>query len=218
VKLISMQTVALIGAAIALASMAGVAAGATPSPTSSAHAHAVTATSKAKHKKKKKKKAVGPSLSVIGFGVNRLYVPNGATITSSRDCDEIVGADSPVGPPQNVYLLVYLRATDIPADAPTQIADTLPDGDDLASDPTLSPPTPWSKAFAKGGFGFGSPDGDQADLFHGLIVSASDEEGSGEGPSAEEFDGTYSYTATTEVGPHKLTSTAKVTVDCPLLR
>ena len=51
-----------------------------------------------------------------------------------------------------------------------------------------------------------------------LNLSFSAEEGEYEGPSAEEFDGTYSYTASVKVGPHTLTSTAKVTVDCPLLR
>jgi hypothetical protein len=163
-------------------------------------------------------KAVGPSLSVIGFGVNRLFVPKGTTVKSSSMCDEMVGSDTPIGPPQQIYLTVYARATDIPPHAPTQIKDSLPEGDEELDIPEFTTPAPFSKAFAKGAFSFGAPEGNQKDLFYTAILSASAEEGEYEGPSAEEFDGTYSYTASVKVGPHTLTSTAKVTVDCPQLR
>lgn len=217
------RALTLAGVTAVLATVTGVAVAAPTSSTPSATAghSAFAAGKKAKHKKKHKKKeqmAAGPSLSVIGFGVNRLYVPNGETVTSSSKCDEMVGGDTPIGPPQNVYLMVYLRATDIPADAPTQIEDALPEGDGEFEEPTLSPPSPWSHAFAKGSFAFGAPPESPKDLFHTLIVSSSAEEGTNEGPSAEEFDGTYSYTTSVEVGQQKLTSTAKVTVNCPELR
>jgi hypothetical protein len=222
------QALGLIGVAAFLAAATNVAAAApsssTPIATGATGHVAIAASKKAKRKGKhqpKKGPAAGPSLSVIGFGVNRLYAPNGATVSSARMCDEIVGADSPVGPPQNVYLLVYVRANDIPADAPTRIAESFPGSDEeetVAQEPALSPPTAWSKVFAKGSFAFGGPEGSQSDLFHGLLVSTSAEEGSGEGPSAEEFNGTYSYTTSVEIGRQTLTSTAKVTVECPQLR
>jgi len=64
--------------------------------------------------------------------------------------------------------------------------------------------------FAAGSFGFGGPTGSIEDVFHGLLVGSDSEDGL----SAEELDGTYSYTASVEVGPHTLTSTAKVSVAC----
>jgi hypothetical protein len=192
----------------------------------------VSASKKAKHKKKQKKskkkakpkqeeKAAGPSVSVVGLGINRLYVPAGKTVSSNAQCAEMVASENPsvpIGPPQQVYLVAFMRATDIPASAPTRIADELPEGDSDLDEPELSPPTPWSKAFASGSFVFGSPPGSTKDLFHALILSASAEEGEYEGPSAEEFDGIYSWTVSVEVGGHTLTSAAKVTVDCPILR
>jgi hypothetical protein len=204
----------LLGVAAGLAAAVDVAAAAPSPPTaSSAASHSAAAS-----RQGKKQKPVGPSLSVMGFGVNRLFVPKGTTVKSSSMCDEMVGSDSPIGPPQQVYLTVYVRATDIPAHAPTQIKDSLPEGEEELDIPELTPPAPFSRAFAKGSFLFGAPSGSQKDLFYTPIVSSSAEEGQYEGPSAEEFDGAYSYTASVKVGPHTLTSTAKVTVDCPQLR
>lgn len=220
-----MQTLALVGVTAALAAAANVAAAApsssAPTATAAASHTTVAAGRTAKHRKKhkqKEKQAAGPSLSVIGFGVNHLYVANGTTVSSSTMCDEIVDADGPIGPPQQVYLMAYVRATDISADTPTQIADSLPEGDEELDEPTLTPPTPWSKVFADGSFAFGGPPGDQKDIFHTLIVGSSAEEGANEGPSSEEFDGTYSYTTSVEIGQQTLTSTAKAIVACPQLR
>jgi hypothetical protein len=163
-------------------------------------------------------KAAGPSLSVIGWGVNRLFVPKGTTVKSSSMCEEMVGSDDgPIGPPQQVYLTVYARATGVPNHSPTQIKDSLPEGSEEADITELTPPVPFSRVFTKG-TSFGAPDESTKDLFYGAILSFSAEEGAYEGPSAEEFDGAYSYTASVKVGPHTLTSTAKVTVDCPQLR
>jgi hypothetical protein len=203
----------LLGVAAALATAVDVAAAA-PSPTATVTAVKGAAARQASSHQK----AAGPSLSVIGWGVNRLFVPKGTTVKSSSMCDEMVGSDSPIGPPQQIYLTVYARAIDIPSHAPTQIKDSLPEGDEMSDIPELTPPVPFSRVFSKGG-SIGAPtDESQKDLFYGAILSSSAEEGEFEGPSAEEFDGTYSYTASVKVGPHTLTSTAKVTVDCPQLR
>ena len=208
------QGLTLIAMAAALATATDAAAASSPSATVAATHGTATASHKGKPKK-----PVGPSMSVVGFGINRLFVPHGETVKSDSQCDEMVGSDTPIGPPQQVYLTVFLRATAIPPKAPTQIADSLPSDDGELSSPELTPPVPWSKAFAKGSFAFGEPTtGDQKDLFHTFIVSFSAEEGTYEGPSAEEFDGTYSYTTSVKAGGHTLTSTAKVTVECPYLR
>jgi hypothetical protein len=204
----------LLGVAAGLAAAVDVAAAAPSPPTATiAASHGAAASRQSKHKK-----PVGPSLSVMGFGVNRLFVPKGTTVKSSSMCDEMVDSDSPIGPPQQVYLTVSVRATDIPAHAPTQIKDSLPEGEEELDNPELTPPAPFSRAFAKGSFLFGAPSGSQKDLFYTPIVSSSAEEGEYEGPSAEEFDGIYSYTASVKVGPHTLASTATVTVECPDLR
>jgi hypothetical protein len=203
----------LIGAVAALA-IAIATAGSLSSPSTAVGAsHRPTL-----NRKGKTKKPAGPSLSVLGFGVNRLFVPRGSTVKASRMCDEIVDSDTPIGPPQQVYLTVYLRAIALPKHAPTQIKDSLPLGYEELDNPELTPPVPFSRLFSGTGFAFGAPGGSQKNLFHNLIVSFNAEHGSYEGPSAEEFDGTYSYTASAKVGPHTLTSTATVTVACPLLR
>jgi hypothetical protein len=209
----------VLAAALALIAVCGA-----PSFAASTASHgAVAAKAKPKRKHKKKaepKKATGPSMSVLGFGVNRLFLANGKTVTSTAECSEMVDGQggSPIGPPQQVYLQVYLRATNIPDDAPVKIQDSLPAGDEELEVSTLSPYGTWSKAFGPNKLDFGAPPGSQKDVFFTLIVSHADEAGEYEGPSAEEFDGTYSFTASVEASGHTLTSTATGTVDCPMLR
>jgi hypothetical protein len=189
---------------------------------------AATAASKGKsdkhsssHRKTKKTKhvATGPSLSVIGFGIDRLYVANGAKVTSSAKCSEMIdGNGGPIGPPQQVDYDVVTRATAIPASAPTRTASDFTGPLQEFSEPTLSKPTDWSVVGAKGAGLFAAPPGSQADLFNTLLTGNLVQFGENEGPSAEEFDGKYSYTISVEVGGHTLTSTATAEVDCPLLR
>jgi hypothetical protein len=183
---------------------------------------AAKAKPKKKHKKRKKvaPKATGPALTVLGFGVNRLFLADGKTVTSGAECSEMVDGEggSPIGPPQQVYLQVYVRASNIPGDAPVQIQDSLPEADEQLEVATLSPYGTWSKAFGPSRIGIGAPPGSQKNVFSTLIVSSSDEAGQNEGPSAEDFDGTYSFTASVQVAGHTLTSTAKGTVECPRLR
>jgi hypothetical protein len=212
---------------ILLAISAALAAAAAPASASAASVSSAKAKSgSSKHStkhstkhKKTKKVAVGPSLSVIGFGIDRLYVANGAKVTSAAKCSEMVdGNGGPVGPPQQVDYDVLSRATAIPADAPTRIAGTFSGPLEELSDPTLSQPADWSVVAAKGPGLFAAPPGSRADLFNTLLTGNLAQFGENEGPSAEEFDGDYSYTISVEVGGHTLTSTASVKVECPLLR
>jgi hypothetical protein len=217
VNRISIRAAAAIGLAAA-ACAAGLAAA---SAASAASPTAVGAKKHRKHKKKHRKTTPGgPSFSVLGFGVNRLFVAAGKTVSSTAQCSEMVDAPpgGVIGPPQTEYLTVYVHAADIPASAPTSYQDSLAQGASMFSEPTPTPPEPLTSVFAKGGFLFGSPSGSQTDLYHQLITSAGGEFGAYEGPSPEEFDGTYSMTATVETGGHKLTSTATVNVNCPMLR
>ncbi len=184
----------------------------------SAHPHAAKKT----HKKKKKKHKTptttgggGPSLSVVGFGMNHLYVANGSTLTNAADCSTMVqGNGSPYGPPQNVYVEAYVKATDIPADSPTQIGEDIPEDDDTvrmasASLP-LSSPIPFSQAFGASTLGFGTPPGSQADIHRGGLFSTND----ADGPSASDFDGTYTYEVSVDADGTTLESSATVTIDC----
>ncbi len=161
---------------------------------------------------KPKPKAAGPSLNVLGFGINQLFVAKGTTVKSERMCDDIVGADTPVGPPQQIYLTVYVKASGIPKQAKVQFKDTFPYGFDDVSTPTLSEPVPFKTLYGVGGL-IGAPE-DTRNLYYEPIVSFNSENG----PSAEEFNGEYAYTAQTKVGGATLKSSAKVTVDCPMLR
>ncbi len=191
------------------------------SAASASSSTAVPAKAYEKHKHKHKKpKPSGPSFSVLGFGVNRLFVPAGKTVSSTKQCSEMVDAPpgGVIGPAQTEYLTVYVRAANISADAPTSYEDSLAQGAAEISQPTPTSPEPLKKVFSKGGFLFGSPPGSPTDLYHSVLRSANAEFGEYEGPSPEEFDGTYSMTATVEVGGHKLSSTATVNVNCPQLR
>jgi hypothetical protein len=164
------------------------------------------------------KKVAGSSFSVIGWGINRVFVPKNTTVKSDSMCEEMVGSeDGPIGPPQQIYLTVYVEARGVPAHSSTRIKDSLPEGDAEFAIPDFTEPVPFSRVLTKG-TSIGAPEESQKDLYYGAIFSTDAEEGEYEGPSAEEFDGTYSYTASVKVGPQTFTSTAKVTVDCPQLR
>ena len=181
---------------------------------------ALTVSSAAAHgtsggRQTRERKPTAPSLSVIGFGVNRLFVPKNTTVKSLQKCADMVESDSLVGPPQQIYLSVFVRANGIPHKAPTQIKDTLPYGDGAFESPELTEPAGFSKWFPGGSFPFGAPSGPTAGLHHLLIGSATSEAGTYEGPSADQFNGEYSFTASVKVRGRTLTSTAKVLVDCP---
>lgn len=173
---------------------------------------------KHKHRvKHKKAKASGPSLAIIGFGVDRLYVPRGAKVTSAKQCAEIVGAtgSSQTGAPQSSYLFAYVRATDIPAEATSQVSDSLPEADSVIEQPALSAPTPWSATFTPGRFSFGGPGVATKHVFRTLIVGSNSEVGTDQGLASEEFNGTYSFTASASFGGRTLTATGKVEIACP---
>jgi hypothetical protein len=55
-------------------------------------------------------------------------------------------------------------------------------------------------------------------LYHEPIVGYSAEAGEYEGPSSDEFDGEYIYTAKVKVKGRTIQSTAKVSIDCPSTR
>ena len=149
---------------------------------------------------------------MLGFGVNWLFVPKGATVKSEKMCDEIVAADTPVGPPQQVYLTVFVQATGVPTKAPTQIKDTVPFDD--ASSPAFTEAVPFSQIFGTGAFPVGSPPGSAKSLFYEPIVSFD----ASAGPAADEFNGEYTYSVMTKVGGRTLKSTAKIKVACPARR
>jgi hypothetical protein len=159
-------------------------------------------------------KKPAPSINVLGFGINWLFAAKGTTVKSEALCNQIGGAESPIGPPQNVYLTVFVRATSIPKKAPTQIKDTLPYGFADATSPTFTDPFPFSQGFAAGSFPVGSPTGSTKNLFHEPLISFD----STAGPAAEEFNGEYVFTVQTKVSGRTLRSTGKVTVACPTLR
>jgi len=179
-------------------------------------AHAAKKHRTKKHKKKHHKATGSPSLTVLGFGMNHLYVANGTTVTNAADCSTMVqGNGYPSGPPQNIYVEAYLKATHIPASSPTQIGEDIPEDDDTvrladANEPPLSPAVPFSHAFDTSTLGFGIPPGSQKNVFRGGLFSEDD----ADGPSASDFDGTYTYEVSVEVDGKTLDSTATVTISC----
>lgn len=176
------------------------------------------------HKKHHKKKhhhggtttGGGPTMTVVGFGLNHLYAADGTTVSNAADCSTMVqGNGYPYGPPQNIYLEAYVKATGIPDSSPVQIGEEYPGSDDtvrmaVADQDTLSPPIPWSQAFGTDSLGFGTPPGSQKDIFRGGLFSEDDPEG----PSASDFNGDYSFEVSVDVNGKTLTSTATATVNC----
>jgi hypothetical protein len=230
------RTFALLAILAGLAAGAGVAVAAASS--SPAGVRAAAASKKpAKKSKSGKKKAkahnkkpskgkkpqeeklpAGPSVSVIGFGVNRLWVPHGKTVKSNAECSEmVVGNGGPIGPPQNVFITVYVQAGHIPSNAPLKFKDELT-ADYEGNEPELSESIEWGKLFTAGPGFAGAPPEKKVGLFHFTAVSYLAEFGTGEGPSAEELDGKYSFTAQVEAGGGPITSTATVDIECPMLR
>jgi hypothetical protein len=169
----------------------------------------------AKHKKKPHHKTGRPSMTVVGFGMNHLYVANGTTVSNAADCSTMVqGGGYPIGPPQDIYVEVYVKATHIPGTSPTEIGEDIPEDDDtrrIAADQlTLSAPIPFSQFFPRSTLEFGTPPGSQSHIYRGALFSTDDQDG----PSASDFDGTYSFEASVEVGGKTLDSTATVTISC----
>lgn len=171
----------------------------------------------AKHHKKKHKKHVAVSMKVIGFGINHLYVPDGTTVSNAADCSTMVqGNGYPIGPPQDIYVEAYIKATGVPGTSEVQIGEDYPGEDDTvriasaADQLTLSSPIPWSQAFGASTVGFGTPPGSQKDIFRGALFSDDD----ADGPAASDFDGEYSFEASVDVDGKTLDSTATVTISC----
>jgi hypothetical protein len=100
----------------------------------------------------------GPSLEVLGFGVNHLFVADGADVSDPADCSTAVqGNGYPIGPPQNVYFNVFVKAVDVPASTPVQYAYGYPEGEGIGDEqPTLAPAVPFS-ALASTSLVFGGP-------------------------------------------------------------
>jgi hypothetical protein len=182
-------------------------------------AQAAAARCKAKHRHKckaKPKTPTGPSLTVAGFSLNQTFVASATKMTNPSVCAGIVGASSAAapGPPQNVDFAVYMKATGIPADAPTQEQYSIPEAwggyAGLNVQATLSAAAPWSRVFGAGPGPFGGPPGSGKSVFHGGNIGFDDENG----PSANEFDGTYTWTTSVVVGARTLSSTGTATVAC----
>jgi hypothetical protein len=165
---------------------------------------------KHKHKHHKHKGTAGPSLEVLGFGVNHLYVANGADITDAADCSTAVqGNGYPIGPPQDVYFNVYVKAVDVPASTPVQYAYAFPEGAAEGDEqPTLAAAVPFS-TLASSSLLFGNPP-DTKDVYRIALVSYDDPNG----PSASDFDGQYMYEVSADINGKTVTSTATATVAC----
>jgi hypothetical protein len=162
-------------------------------------------------------RATGPSLSVIGFGVDRLFVAAGTKVTSKSKCAQIVGAATAQqpGPAQTIYLVAYVRATHIPAETAVEIQDALPEPESSLDEAALTPRGTWTPAFVAGSLTAGGPSAKTKHVFRTLIEATAEESGATQGPTAAEFNGTYSYTASAQVGTHTLKSTARVVISCP---
>jgi hypothetical protein len=177
----------------------------------SAGAQAHVAKHKHKHKHHKTATVSGPSLTVLGFGVNHLFVADGATVSDGADCSTAVQGNGYLdGPPQNVYFNVYVKAVDVPASTPVQYAYSYPEGEGVGDEqPTLAAAVPFS-TLASSSLLFGYPP-DTKDVYRIGLSSGDD----ANGPSASDFNGQYMYEVSADLDGKTVTSTATATVNCP---
>jgi hypothetical protein len=182
-------------------------------PTSQAH---VAKHKKKHHKPKKKSGSNSPALTVVGFGLNHFFLADGKTLTDPADCSTMVqGNGYPYGPPQNIYIEVYVKAIHVPGSTPTQIGEDSPGEDEApiaraAAAVTLDPPGPFSQAFGGDTLGFGTPPGSQANIFRYSLLGEDDPNG----PAASDFNGDYTFEVSISLNGKTLTSTATATVNC----
>lgn len=167
-----------------------------------------TAVAKHPHKahKKKRVKASGPSLALVGFGLNQQFVKPSAKVSASATCAAIIGSGAPG---ENVRFTILVQATAIPANAPATMQQMIPwDGGIFNQEPGTTKPLPWSGLFGPG-VQFVNYLGSTKQIFHtGTSTSFT------EGVSGSDIDGTYSFSITVPVGPHMLSAQGSIVVAC----
>jgi hypothetical protein len=164
------------------------------------------------HKKHHQTVSAGkPSIEVLGFGVNWLFVANGADVTDTADCSTAVQGHGLLdGAPQNVYFSVYVKAVDIPATADVSEDFEFPEGESVDDEePTLTPGGTFGNDFSTSLL-FGAP-AKTKDVYRFGLVSYDDENG----PSASDFNGDYEFEFQVDVNGVTLDAKAQATVACP---
>jgi hypothetical protein len=158
------------------------------------------------HHKKKRVKASGPSLALVGFGLNQQFIKPSAKVSSSATCEAIIGSGEPG---ENIRFTILLRATAIPASAPTTMQQMIPwDGGIFNEGPGSTTPVPWSRVFGAG-TQLVNYSGSRKQIFQtGTSTSFT------EGVSGSDIDGTYSFSITVPVGPHMLNAQGSILVAC----
>lgn len=165
---------------------------------------------KTHHKKKKKKKtrvkASGPSLALVGFGLNQQFIKPSAKVSTNASCEAIIGSGAPG---ENVRFTILLRATAIPASAPTTMQQTIPwEGGIFSQGPGTTTPVPWSGLFGPG-TQFVNYSGSTKQIFQtGTSTSFL------EGVTGSDIDGTYSFSISVPVGPNVLSAQGSIIVAC----
>jgi hypothetical protein len=158
------------------------------------------------HHKKKRVKASGPSLALVGFGLNQEFIEPSAKVSASATCEAIIGSGAPG---ENVRFTILLRATAIPGNAPTTIQQMIPwDGGIFNEGPGTTKPVPWSGVFGPG-TQLVNYSGSRKQIFQ-TGTSTSFPEGVG----GSDIDGTYSFSITVQVGPHMLSAQGSIIVAC----
>jgi hypothetical protein len=156
-----------------------------------------------------KPKAAGPSLKITGLSVNEQLFAPGTKVTEKQPINACYYVFGEATTPHEMLLTALVKATGIPASAPTSI--------------TLE--APWTKQ------GFGEAIEEEGVPFHEALFpdgkesvgtvagggSAADEYFrwiSLQGGSLEAGDGTYRVVIATKVGGRTLEAHASITIDC----
>jgi hypothetical protein len=156
-----------------------------------------------------KPKAAGPALKITGLSVNEQLFSPGTKVTESAPVNACYYVFGEATTPHEMLLTALLKATGIPASAPTSITLEAPWTKQGFGEPIEEEGVPFHKALfpdGKESVGTVAGGGSEADEYFRWI--------SMQGGSLEAGDGTYRVVIATKVGGRTLEAHASIKIDC----
>jgi hypothetical protein len=156
-----------------------------------------------------KPKAAGPSLRITALSVNENSFAPGTKVTETEPENACYYIFGEAGTPHEMLLVALVKATGIPAGAPTSITMEAPWTKGGFGKPIEEEGVPFHKALfhdGKQSVGTGAGGGSSADEFFRWI--------SLQGGSLEAGDGTYRVVVATKVGGQTIEAHAQIKIDC----
>jgi hypothetical protein len=156
-----------------------------------------------------KPKASGPSLKITALSVNEQAFSPGTKVTEKQPINACYYVFGEAASPHEMLLTALVKATGIPANAPTSITVEAPWTKQGFGEPVEEEGVPFHKALfpdGKESVGTLAGGGSAADEYFRWV--------SLQGGSLEAGDGTYRVVIATKVGGRTLEAHGQVTIDC----